>query len=54
MSTPAPVSSIEQRLANIEAALKKDASSVTTWIKTNVPHFVTWAGLAYAFIKHIV
>ena len=26
----------------------------TAWIKSNVPHFVTWAGLAYAFIKHIL
>ena len=54
MATPTPTSPIETRLAAIEAALSKDASSVTTWIKSNVPHFVTWAGLAYAFIKHIL
>jgi hypothetical protein len=52
MATPAPTSPIETRLAAIEAALKADESKVSTWFKTNIPHFVTWAGLAVAFFKH--
>jgi hypothetical protein len=52
MSIPQPISTVETRLAAIETAIKKDTSGITAWIKTNASHFVTWAGLAYAFFKH--
>jgi hypothetical protein len=54
---PVP-STIETRLAAIEAAIvakaKAEESTISTWLKANWAHFVTWGGLAIAFVKHIV
>jgi hypothetical protein len=53
MATPQPTSPIETRLAAIEAALAKGESSLVTWLKTNLPHFITWAGVAFAIFKKL-
>lgn len=51
----AKVAVLEAKLAVIEAKGKTDWIAVKTWFKTNIPHFVTWAGLgAFAFKDALV
>lgn len=47
-------------IANVEAALKGEGTTVTTWLKANWAHVVTWAGVAttavpaaIAILKHL-
>jgi len=40
----AVVADIHSRLAALEATASSDAAKVKTWVATNWPHFVSWAG----------
>jgi hypothetical protein len=42
-TAPATISDIETALENFAASAKTEESKLWTWVKTNVPHFVTWA-----------
>lgn len=45
---------LHTRITALEAKAQADAKSVAAWLKANWPHFVTYAGLGYAFVKHIL
>jgi hypothetical protein len=51
MSTPA--TDIENRIKALEAKASAEESKIATWLKTNWAHFVTWLGVAMAFVKHL-
>jgi hypothetical protein len=42
---------IRERLAALEATAKTDVSDISTWFKTNWPHFVTWASSGLVVLK---
>lgn len=50
---PSPLT-IEQRLQALEAKAKTDVTGAEAWLKANWAHFVTWAGIAYTIVKHVV
>jgi hypothetical protein len=59
-AAPAPVAaaasvatSVESRVAALEAKAKSDVSKVAAFLKANWAHFVTWAGVAYSLYKHL-
>jgi hypothetical protein len=56
MSTPLPTiaADIEARLKVLEAKAEAEETKISTWIKTNWAHFVTWAALAYPLIKKML
>ena len=51
---------VKARLAALEAAGKTDWADVKAWVKTNWPHFVTWATVAASsapaleFVKKLI
>jgi hypothetical protein len=47
----AEINALKARLAVIEADAKTDWSAVKAWVKTNAPHFVTWALAAGTAVK---
>lgn len=62
--TPVPVASesigqkvdaelavVKARIAVIEAAAKTDWVKTKAYVVANVPHLVTWAGMAYGAVK---
>lgn len=50
----ADLASIKAHLAALEAKAAADEKAVSTWIKNQWPHFVTWAGSAWIILKHLV
>jgi len=61
-ATPAPTKTVGQevdaelalvkaRLAVLEADAKTDWADVVAWVKSEWPHFVTWAGTAALAVK---
>jgi hypothetical protein len=49
MNTPSPVT-VESRIAALEDKLKAEEVTISTWLKANWAHFVTWAALAGPFV----
>jgi hypothetical protein len=50
-SIDAEVVLVKARLAALEAAGKTDWADVKAWVKTNWPHFLTWASTAVVAAK---
>lgn len=44
----ADIAALKAKVAAIESAGKTDWAKAVAWVKTQWPHFVTWAGVAYA------
>ena len=47
----ADIAVIKAKIAVLEAAGKTDFAKVKAYLAANVPHFVTWAGMAATAVK---
>ena len=47
----ADIADIKARIATLEADASADFSKAEAWVKANWPHFITWAGTAFAAVK---
>jgi hypothetical protein len=47
----AEIAVVKARLAVLEAKASTDWAAVKTWVKTNIPHFVTWASVTAVAAK---
>ena len=50
-SIDAEIVVLKARVAAVEAAANTDWSDVKAWVKTNWPHFLTWASTAFVAAK---
>lgn len=47
----ADVAALKARVAALEADATTDFAKVKAWVKTNWPHFITYAGIAGLAVK---
>lgn len=50
MSTPSSQTTIQ----TLESRVKYLETKTESWLKNNWAHFVTWLGLAYGIVKHVI